>query len=127
MLRRFFIETQKKIDAICRAAAERKAEDILIMDVGKRSAMCEAFVLMTAASTVRVKAVVERIEEALEEGEGLRVLHKEGLLEATWVLMDYGDVVVHVFHPDMRGYYSLEKLWGDAPVRPYLEDASPRK
>lgn len=89
--------------------------------------MCESFVVMTAASTVRVKAVVERIEELLEEEADQRVLHKEGLAEATWVLMDYGDVVVHVFHPDMRGFYGLEKLWGDAPSRPYLEDASPSK
>jgi ribosome-associated protein len=96
------------------------------MDVGRRSAMCEAFVVMTAASTVRVKSVVERIEEALEE-EGQRVLHKEGLSEATWVLMDYGDVVAHVFHPDMRHFYSLEKLWGDAPTRPYLDGAPSRE
>jgi ribosome-associated protein len=93
------------------------------MDVGRRSAMCEAFVLVSAASTVRVKAVVERIEEALEE-EGQKTLHKEGLTEATWVLMDYGDVVVHVFHPDMRSFYGLEKLWGDAPARPYLQGDS---
>lgn len=95
------------------------------MDVGRRSAMCEAFVLVSASSTVRVKSVVERIEEVLEE-EGQRVLHKEGLLEATWVLMDYGDVVVHIFHPDMRSFYSLEKLWGDAPTRPYLQDGPKR-
>lgn len=94
------------------------------MEVGRRSAMCEAFVVMTASSTVRVKAVVERIEEALET-EGLRVLRKEGLQEATWVLMDYGDVVVHIFHPDMRHFYSLEKLWGDAPTRPYHPSAAP--
>lgn len=121
-LRRSVIQIQEKLDIICRAGADRKAEDILIVDVGRRSAMCESFVLMTASSTVRVKAVVESIEEAME-GEGVRVLHKEGLSEATWVLMDYGSVVVHVFHPDMRQFYGLEKLWGDAPSRPYLTDA----
>lgn len=94
------------------------------MDVGRRSVMSEAFVLMTASSSVRAKSIVESIEEAMEQ-DGIRVLHKEGLQEATWVLMDYGDVVVHIFHPDMRQFYSLEKLWGDAPTRPYL-DVSPR-
>ncbi len=95
------------------------------MDVGRRSAMCEAFVIVTASSSVRAKSIVESIEEALE-AEGRRVLHKEGLLEATWVLMDYGDVLVHIFHPDMRNYYALEKLWGDAPTRPYLQDSPSR-
>lgn len=99
---------------ICEAAHERKAEDVLIMEMSEKSSAGDYFVVMGAPSSVRVKAIVEHIEDTLEE-RGVRVLHKEGLTEGHWVLMDYGDVVVHVFYNETRQFYSLETLWGDAP------------
>lgn len=107
------------MNLICDAGDSRKAEEILIMEMGRFSAICEYFVVMSAGSTVRVKAVVDAIEDALEK-KGFRVNHKEGYAEGLWVLLDYGDVIAHVFHLPMRSFYNLENLWGDVPRRKFL-------
>ena len=104
---------------MCEAAYEKKAEDILIMDMKQRALFCDNFVIMSAPSAVRVKTIVEFIESSMESA-GWRAKHKEGLAEAFWVLLDYEDVVVHVFYHETRKYYGLEHLWGDAPRRLYL-------
>lgn len=100
------------------AADERKAEDIVIMEMREKSSIGDYFVVMSAPSSVRVKSIVDHIEDSMEE-HGHRCLHKEGVHEALWVLMDYGDILVHVFYHDTRKFYSLETLWGDAPRRNY--------
>ena len=91
---------------------ERKAEDITIMEMKQRSAFCDYFVVMSAPSSVRVKAIVDHVEDTLRH-KGFKEVHREGYKEALWVLMDYGDVVVHVFYPETRAFYNLENLWGD--------------
>ena len=88
------------------------------MEMGEKSSIGDYFIVMSAPSSVRVKAIVEHIEERLEKA-GERVVHKEGLKEATWALLDYGDVIVHVFYHETRKFYSLETLWGDAPQKTY--------
>lgn len=88
------------------------------MEMNARSAFCDSFVVMSAPSSVRVKAIVDFIEEKLKD-EGLRALHKEGYAEASWVLLDYGSVIAHVFHGETRRFYSLEHLWGDVPKRTF--------
>jgi ribosome-associated protein len=112
------IDTLKLIRAICEAATDKKADEIVILEMDRRSAFCDAFVILSAPSSVRVKAIVDHIEGTLLS-HGLRPLHKEGYAEASWVLLDYGAVVVHAFHSETRRYYSLEHLWGDAPKRVY--------
>jgi ribosome-associated protein len=86
------------------------------MEMKNRSSICNYFIIMSAPSTVRVKAIVDSIEDKLKDN-GLRFLHKEGYADAMWVLMDYGDVIAHVFYNDTRKFYDLENLWGDAPKR----------
>lgn len=88
------------------------------MEMGDKSSIGEFFVVMDAPSTVRVRAIVDHIEAELEKA-GHRVVHKEGLKEAVWVLLDYGEVIVHVFYHETRRFYSLESLWGDAPRKAY--------
>ena len=90
------------------------------MEMGRRTSLCEFFIVMSAPSSVRVKAIVEHIEDALEK-KGFRAFHKEGLHEAMWVLLDYGDIIAHVFYHETRKFYSLENLWGDVPKRPFLK------
>jgi ribosome-associated protein len=90
------------------------------MEMAARSSISSFFVVATGSSSVRVKSIVDAVEEELE-ARGLRALHKEGYADGLWVLMDYGDVVVHVFHAETRRFYDLENLWGDAPKRTYLE------
>ena len=86
------------------------------MEMRERSAFCSYFIVMSAPSTVRAKTIAESIEESMES-EGLRALHKEGYKEALWILLDYGDVVAHIFYEEKRKFYDLEKLWGDVPRR----------
>ena len=84
------------------------------MEMQNRSTICNCFVVMSAPSSVRVKAIVDSIETRMEE-EGMRVYHKEGYTDGLWVLMDYGDVIAHIFYKEVREFYGLERLWGDAP------------
>lgn len=117
------IEAVETIELICASAADRKAEDIVILDMRQKSSLCEYFIVMSAPSSVRVKAIVDRIEESLER-EGFRARHREGYADATWVLLDYGNVIVHVFYQATRKFYDLENLWGDAPKRSYWQAVS---
>lgn len=113
------IQSDPRIRLICETGHARKAEDIIVMEMGPKSSLCEYFVVMTGSSSVRVKAIVDHIEESLEQA-GSRALHKEGYAEAAWVLLDYGDVIVHVFYGDTRRFYDLENLWGDVRKEIYL-------
>jgi ribosome-associated protein len=108
-----------------RAAAAKQGRDILILDVGALISIVDHFVLVSGATDRQVKAIVDAIEEALRI-EGFRPLRREGEHALRWVLLDYGDFVVHVFHAEERAYYELERLWKDAPVIDAgLEDDAP--
>jgi ribosome-associated protein len=98
------------------AAAEKQGSAIVVLDVGDIISITEMFVLVSASNTRQVRTIVEEIEVALKasDGEGPRAV--EGLDDAMWVLMDYGDVIVHVFYSETRDYYDLDRLWSDAPA-----------
>ena len=94
----------------------KKGRDIKIMDLRKLSGgIADCFVVCTADADRQVKAIADEIDEKLHE-QGIRCFHKEGFETLNWILMDYFDVVVHIFKAEARSYYNLEKLWGDAPV-----------
>ncbi len=95
------------------AAANKKAEDVLLLDIRDSTSMADYFVICSASTDRQVKAVVEGIEEALRE-EGVRPVHVEGEQGSGWVLVDFGDVVCHIFKPAERDYYRLEDLWEGA-------------
>lgn len=94
---------------------EKKAEDVKILDLRGITSMTDYFVIITADSERKAKAVAEHIIDGLKE-DGERPMHVEGLDSLRWVLLDYVDVVVHVFQADDRKFYDLESLWSDAPV-----------
>ena len=99
---------------LCAAAADaKKASDILLLDIRNLTFLADYFVICSGSNTTQVGAIAEGITRALHH-EGIATTHVEGQTEAHWVLMDYGDVVVHVFDEQTRVYYSLEKLWGEA-------------
>jgi ribosome-associated protein len=100
--------------AAARAAADKQAEDIAILDVHDLIVITDFFVICSGSSDRQVKSVVEEVEEALR-ALGLRPVRREGEQESRWVLLDYVDVVVHVFADEERAYYDLERLWADAP------------
>lgn len=97
-----------------RLAQERKATDVMILDLRKISSATDFFLLASGRSDVQVKAIAEHIVEELGN-DGYPANHAEGLRGGRWALLDYIDFVVHVFHPQARAFYQLENLWGDAP------------
>lgn len=101
-------------------ALEKKGEDVVLLDLRELSTACDFFVLVSGQNDQHVKAISDHIEEKAAE-EGARPWHVEGRTHKRWVLIDYVDVVVHVFHQEARGFYLLERLWGAAP-REEIED-----
>ena len=100
--------------AIARAALDKKALHVEVIDVRGKVDYADFVVVMSGRSDRQVGALAKNVREELETKERVRCLGVEGLPQASWVLMDFGDVVVHVFHEDTRGYYDLEALWIDA-------------
>jgi ribosome-associated protein len=97
-----------------RAALDHKAYDLVVLELGGTSSIADYFVLCSGRSDTHVQAIAEAIEESLRR-RGERPVSVEGLPHAQWVLMDYGDVVVHIFHVPVREFYDLERLWVRAP------------
>lgn len=111
---------------IAQFALTKKAHNILIFDLRELTDITDFFVICSADSDVQVKAVAEAVVNGMEKL-GVRAWHKEGLTQRLWVLIDYVDVVFHVFHKDTRKFYGLEKLWGDAKVTVIEDSVKPRK
>lgn len=101
-------------------ALSKKGFDVRILALKEISAVCDFFVIISGAADVQVKAIARAIDDGLVE-QGYRPYHKEGEAEGNWVLLDYIDVVVHVFYEPTRRFYALERLWGDAPVEELAE------
>lgn len=96
-------------------ALERKAQDVLVLDLRGLSTATDWFVVASGRSDVQVKAIADHVLESLEKEQDLEPGHVEGQRGGRWVLLDYIDFVMHVFHPHARDFYQLENLWGDAP------------
>lgn len=99
------------------AAHDKKADQVLAFDVSEQIAITDAFVLASATNERAVKAIVDEVEEKLREA-GAKPIRREGHKEGRWVLLDYGEIVVHVQHEEERMFYALERLWSDCPVIP---------
>ena len=106
-------------------ALEKKADDVLVMDLRKLDAITDFFVICSGSVKQHVKAITDHIVQQMAR-QGIKVYHQEGYGNMRWVLLDYLDVVVHVFQPAWRDYYRLEDLWGDARFR-VLDDAYLRR
>jgi ribosome-associated protein len=108
------IPSREIAESVAALALDRKAADVVILDLREISSVTDYFVICTGRSDVHVRAIVERIESGLAES-GERPLAREGVSHGSWALLDYGDVVIHVFQPETRAFYDLERLWGQAP------------
>ena len=111
---------------IAKAAAGKKAFDIVIIDLRKFPSVCDYFVVASATSTTQARAISDNIQKEMKE-KGQRAWHVEGEREAAWVLLDYGDVVAHVFCDQTRKFYNLERLWSGAPQKEFKEARKERK
>lgn len=106
---------------IAAAASDKKARDILLLNMENLSPLTDYFIIASADNVTLVKAVADNIEEKLAE-EGILLSHTEGYAEGRWILMDYGDCVAHIFLEEDRDFYNLEQLWADAPSESFAEE-----
>ncbi len=118
----------RKLALLCRELADnRKAEDIVILDVSTISSVTDYFVIASGTSEPHLRAIVDEIDERLREEHQLKPKAIDGTFQTAWVVLDYFDVIVHVMRRDVRERYDLETLWGDAPRVKPRKKAAPRK
>lgn len=97
------------------AASDKRATDIMAIDVAELLVVTDYFVICTGNTDIQVRAIADEIEDRLREEGGIKPVGREGVAEGRWILLDFGDLVAHVFQPEERDFYRLEKLWSDAP------------
>jgi len=114
--------TLNAVQLAATAGESKGGEDLVALDVSGPLPFVDAFLLVTGRSERNVVAVAGEIEDRLNES-GVKTLRREGKSEGRWILLDFGEVVVHVFHEEERMYYSLERLWKDCPVIPLVSSA----
>lgn len=111
---------QEKLNIICKAIADKKGVQIRILHVSELTSIADYFVLSTVRNQKQAQAAAEEVEEKMEEA-GERLLRHEGLRDGDWVLLDFGNIIVHIFTDEERRRYELDHLWGEAPVTEYHE------
>jgi len=116
------LNTKELANRISETIFTKKGFDVIIIDLKKLVTFTDYFVICSADSDTQVKAIADQVDKALSE-EGIKCWHREGLKALNWVLMDYVDVVVHIFKKEAREFYNLEKLWGDAPTEKMIDPA----
>jgi ribosome-associated protein len=109
--------------AAASAAADKIATDIVALDVSDHLVITDAFVVASAPNDRQVRSIVDAVEERLQ-ALGAKAIRREGLREGRWVLIDFGEIVVHVQHDEDREYYALERLWRDCPAIPLPDDVT---
>lgn len=115
-------DSEKLIDVITEALLERKAEDITVLDVHELTTLADKFVVCHASTDVQIKAIADNVHRQTKENLGETAWQEEGRDSRRWVILDYVNVVVHVFKKELREYYALERMWNDAPVRKVEDD-----
>lgn len=108
------MDSEAKVRFMASAADSLRATDIVALDLRRLTIISDFFLICTGNSSIQIRAIADRIEEKLRE-RGIRKLRIEGYQEATWILLDYGDVVAHVMAAEQRAFYNLEGFWADAP------------
>lgn len=108
------LDTESRVREAVSAADDRKAVDLKVLHLAKVTDFTDYFMICSGTSERQVQAIADAVQERMRE-ERVRPLHVEGYNRAQWVLLDYGDFVVHIFQEEPRRFYSLERLWGDAP------------
>jgi ribosome-associated protein len=99
--------------AACKALADKRGRDIVTLYVREKTALCDYFVLASGSNPSQIRAMGERVEELISKEYNIEPTRTEGVRDGRWAVIDYGDVIVHVFNDDTRLFYHLERLWGD--------------
>lgn len=109
------MNSRELADQLAQYVLEKKAADVMIMDLKKLTSMTDYFVVCSVDSDVQAKAVVDHVTEELRRKK-IKPWHSEGMMNYQWILVDFVDVVLHIFMPEKRKFYNLERLWGDAKI-----------
>jgi ribosome-associated protein len=116
------LTAQETANRIIELARDKKGQQIVLMDISELSDFADYFVIISADSSIQIKAITDQIEEGMRK-EGIKPYQKEGYQNLKWVLIDYVDVVVHIFSKEAREFYSIERLWADAKMNFISETA----
>ena len=108
------MNSQELMNRIVAILSKRKTENIKVLDISSLTTIADYFVICNGNSTTQIKSLADEVEEKLKEVD-ITPYSKEGFSDASWVLLDYSTVVVHIFNPEKRDFYSIESLWSDAP------------
>lgn len=106
------VNSQVFAESVCEILKNHKAEDVALINVKEKSSVADYFVVATGRSSTHTRSLIEHVEEEIEKT-GVAPIREEGVREGRWAVIDYGDVIVHVFNDETRLMYHLEKLWGD--------------
>ena len=105
-------DVQKKLSIINEACDDKKGEDIKVIDISKYSTIAEYFVIVSGNSSTQVQSIADGVDDKMSKA-GYEDIEKEGYKSGRWILLDFGDIIVHVFHKEERDYYNLERLWSE--------------
>jgi len=114
LIRRTVLDTLQKLKTALKVALDKKAENPVVIDLRELTTLSDYFVVLSATSDTHARTIADEIKKKLKE-KGILPLSVEGYESANWILIDYGDVIVHIFRPEVRELYNLESLWMDAP------------
>ncbi len=114
------MDSKEKAGSIAKFASDKKAKSILLLDMEGLSSVTDYFVICSASNSILVQAIADNVEDKMAEL-GIFPAHKEGYAGGRWILLDYGDVVTHIFLDEERDFYNLEQLWADAPSEAFEE------
>ena len=107
------INSKQLVLTVCKALSEKRGKDIVALYVRERTELCDYFVIASASNAPQIKAMGERVEELVVKELGVVPTRTEGVRDGRWAVIDYGDVIVHIFNDDTRLFYHLERLWSD--------------
>ncbi|MBS6610952.1 MULTISPECIES: ribosome silencing factor [Peptoniphilus] len=112
---------QEKLDIIVKSCESKKGIDIKVLDIKGMTSIADYFVIVSGSSSTQVDALAREIDEKLSE-KGINPLNSEGKNSSRWIILDFGDIIVHVFHKDEREYYNLERLWESSENNENIEE-----
>ncbi len=107
------METLELANGICKYLSDKKAQDIVKIYVAEKTIIADYFIIASGRSQTQVKALCDNVEEFCAKEYGLDVVRREGVSEGRWAVLDFGEVIVHIFHDEQRLFYHLERLWGE--------------
>ena len=117
------MEVEEIKNVVCKALSDKRGQDITVLKVSHLTVLADYFVICSAKSAPQVRALAANVDEKLSKDYGIEPLHRDGEQEGRWIVMDYGNIIVHVFRDDTRMLYCLEKLWDDGTnVEKYVEE-----